>query len=104
MKWLKLFLSLLILVSPFLFSCSKNDLSYLYTPKESDTTANASLSDLQEGRTLYIDNCSRCHSLYSPDDFTAATWNNIIAKMAPRTNLSQSEIELIKEYVSHGKL
>ena len=104
MKRSKYLLGFTMMGISFLNACSKNDVSYLYTPTESDTTANATLSELQQGRTLYIDNCERCHNLYSPDDFSAATWNNILAKMGPRTNMDQSQITLVKKYVSHGKL
>lgn len=87
-----------------LTSCEKNSTTNatLYTPTESDTTSNATLVELQQGRELYINNCQECHQLYSPDDFSASRWNTIVAQMAPKTNLSQSEIELVKKYLKRG--
>jgi len=61
-SYLLLFSGVLFL---FIQSCSKSstDSSSLYTPTNADVTASATLLDLQQGRTLYINNCGRCHGL-----------------------------------------
>ena len=84
--------------------CTKNttDTSGLYVPTSTDATANATLQDLQQGRTLYIDNCGSCHSLFSPDAYTPAQWGNIMNSMAPKTTMSASEILLVTKYVTRG--
>lgn len=99
-KWL----GLVILLSFLGTSCSKNDtnISGLYVPASSDVTANATLDQLTQGRQLYIDNCSRCHSLYSPDRYTTSQWKSIIASMAPRTPMSAAEVDLVTKYVTRG--
>ena len=86
-------------------SCSKSGSggASLYNPTQSDVTANATLEQLQQGRDLYIHNCNACHQLYSPDDFRAGTWPSIIAQMAPRTNMSSSEVNLVTKYLTRGK-
>jgi mono/diheme cytochrome c family protein len=91
---------LLILVS----SCKKNSsgTSSLYTPSSSDVTATATLQDLQQGRTLYMDNCNSCHGLYSPDDYTPTQWKSIISNMGPRTGMSSAQITLVTKYVTRG--
>jgi hypothetical protein len=76
----------------------------LYVPTDSDATASATLTDLQQGRSLYISNCASCHSLYLPESFTATRWKSIMPTMTPRTNLTSSEILLVTKYVSKGKL
>ena len=85
-------------------ACSKNDLSNsnLYVPGSSDVTSNATLEELTQGRQLYIDNCSSCHGLYSPDNFSASQWKSIVSVMAPRTPMSTSEVQLVTEYVTRG--
>jgi mono/diheme cytochrome c family protein len=85
--------------------CSKSNTSgsSLYTPTISDVTATATLSDLQQGRTLYMNNCNACHGLYSPDDYTSGQWKTIISGMGPRTGLPASDIALITKYVSRGQ-
>ena len=83
-------------------SCLKNDKINLYFPTDIDTTANATLDELKQGRELYINNCKRCHNLYSPDDFSSDQWNNILSTMGPKTAMSEPEVILVKKYVSRG--
>jgi hypothetical protein len=94
-----------ILTSVFVLSCSKigSNNGSLYIPTSSDVTANATLSELQQGRQLYINNCGSCHGLSSPDDFSANSWKSIMSSMAPKTSLSPSEVTLVTKYVSRGK-
>jgi mono/diheme cytochrome c family protein len=84
--------------------CTKNavDTSSLYIPTTADVTAKATLQDLQQGRDLYIKNCNRCHGLYSPDNYTPAQWNSILANMTPQTSMSASEIQLVTKYLRRG--
>jgi hypothetical protein len=107
MKKIKWYFLLIFSVAFILIlsGCSKSNPtgSSLYTPTSSDVTATASLSDLQTGRTLYINNCNACHGLYSPDDYTPAQWKSIISNMGPRTSMSPSDISLVTKYVSRGK-
>jgi hypothetical protein len=90
----------------FLTSCSKNtpgNTSALYMPSAGDATANASLQELQQGRVIYIDNCGSCHSLYTPDDFSASQWPGIMNSMAPKAGLSSADKALALKYVTRGK-
>jgi mono/diheme cytochrome c family protein len=84
--------------------CSKNivDTSSLYTPSNANVTANATLQDLQQGRALYIANCNRCHALVSPDNYSPSQWKSVMSSMAPKTNMSASDIQLVTKYVSKG--
>ncbi|HEY4784658.1 MAG TPA: hypothetical protein VIH57_01355 [Bacteroidales bacterium] len=84
-------------------SSSTTNTSGLYVPTSSDTTVNATLSELQQGRTLYINNCGKCHSLYSPDLYSVSNWESIISDMAPRTSLTSAQILLVTKYVCRGK-
>jgi hypothetical protein len=89
----------------YLAGCSKDNVntSGLYVPGNADTTANATLQELQQGRVLYINNCSRCHSLYSPDDYGSGQWPQILAAMGPRAGLSSSQTSLVQKYLTRGK-
>jgi mono/diheme cytochrome c family protein len=106
MKPVKSFYLIIISVVIFLAinSCSKKstDTSGLYIPTNTDVTANATLQELEQGRDLYINNCSSCHSLFSPDAYTPAQWKSIINSMGPKTTMSASEILLVEKYVSRG--
>lgn len=87
------------------WSCTKNlgGSSSLYTPSTANVTATATLVELQQGRTLYMNNCNSCHSLYSPDSYSPSQWKSIMGSMAPRTGMSASEILLVTKYVCMGK-
>lgn len=95
---------LLIVVLIFAAGCTKKggDTSSLYTPTSADVTANATLVQLQQGRSLYIDNCNSCHGLYNPDSNTPSQWRSILSSMAPRTGMSASEIQLVTKYLTRG--
>ena len=86
-------------------SCKKNlgSSGSLYTPTSADVTANATLAELQQGRTLYSNNCGSCHGLYMPEDYTPAQWKSVLSGMAPRTSMSASQVLLVTKYVSKGK-
>jgi hypothetical protein len=101
MKKIKLILPVIFL--GFLLSCTKTSTSNLYVPSSADVTANATLSELQDGRTLYIDNCGRCHDLYSPDDLSVSSWKSAISNMAPKTSLNAAQVMLVTKYVTRGK-
>lgn len=96
---------LLLFAGLFIVSCSKTGLSTnsLYVPLSSDATATATFDELTQGRTLYINNCNSCHSLYSPDNFTASGWKTIMTSMGPRTGLSSAQLTLITKYLTRGK-
>lgn len=86
-------------------SCKKDEITTdaLYVPTASDATATATHEELQQGRTLYINNCGACHNLYSPDSYTPTNWQNILSSMVPRTSLSTADADLVYKYVSRGK-
>jgi mono/diheme cytochrome c family protein len=95
----------LISLPLFLTACEKasQNTKNLYVPTSSDVTSNATLSELQQGRVLYVNNCGDCHGLYSPDSYSSSQWNSVMNSMAPKTNLSTSEVNLVKKYLSRGK-
>jgi hypothetical protein len=101
MKKTSLILISLILV--ITFSCKKSSTSVIYTPTSADATSTATLEELQQGRDLYINNCGRCHDLYSPDDYTASQWKNIIPSMSPNTRLTTSQVTLVTKFVTRGR-
>ena len=107
MKTLKNYFVMILSLVLFIIiaGCTKKntDTGSLYVPASTDVTINATLSELQQGRDLYINNCARCHSLYTPDNYSPAQWKVILSSMAPKTNLSSSQILLVTKYVSRGK-
>jgi cytochrome c5 len=101
----KSFAILCFISAAMAISCSKDKVNTnaLYVPTQADTTATATLEELQQGRVLYIDHCASCHSLYSPDDYSASQWPRIISGMAPKAGLSGTNTSLVKKYLTRGK-
>jgi hypothetical protein len=99
----KIRLIILILILGVAVSCNKNTSNSIYVPTSADATATATLDELTEGRTLYINNCGRCHNLYSPDDYAVSGWTSVLNNMAPKTGMSTSQVSLVKKYVTRGK-
>jgi mono/diheme cytochrome c family protein len=97
---------LLAIIAILFTGCSKSlttNADSLYVPTAADATPTATLADLQAGRTLFANNCGRCHSLYSPDSFSAASWKSIVPGMASRAGLSSAQASQVIKYVTRGQ-
>ena len=94
------------ILSVSFIGCSKNltaNTDSLYIPTTADVTSSASLADLQAGRSIFINNCGRCHSLYSPDSYSASEWKAIMPNMSGRAGLSTTQATQVTKYVTRGK-
>jgi hypothetical protein len=97
---------LIVLLAAFWGGCKKDstiDSASLYTPTSANVTANATLQELQQGRTLYISHCGNCHGLYNPESYTPMQWNSIMNSMGPKTSMSGSDLLLVTKYLCMGK-
>lgn len=78
------FFSLLLLVS-----CAANR---VLVPNEADAARGAqkfpglTLSELNEGKTIYEANCGLCHELEKPRSRNEAGWNAIVPGMVAKVN------------------
>lgn len=88
-------------ISSIIFSCATT----IPQPSEIDAQRaaakwpNVLLQDLKEGRTLYINHCSGCHSLHAPENFTNQQWKKIFPGMAIRAHLTENDSGLIFHYL-----
>jgi hypothetical protein len=57
------------------------------------------LSQLEEGRTLYIQKCSGCHTLRLPSEFTEEKWGTIIQEMKMKAKLDEEESRKVLQYI-----
>jgi len=57
------------------------------------------LADLDQGRTLTIRKCGRCHDTPMPNDHSAAEWPELIGEMAERSKLEGDERTTIVRYL-----
>ena len=95
-----------ILLAVILAGCSKvltNRTDALYVSTTTDVTATAMPADLQAGRTAFVNSCGKCHSYYSPDNYSAANWKVIISIMATSAGLSATETSQAIKYITRRK-
>ena len=79
-------------------SCS----SPLYTPVKENIPASANIVDLKKGRELYINKCGSCHTLFLPAKYDRANWTGAVNNMQEKAQISDSEKNLIIDYLSMG--
>ena len=99
-------LVILFIAASVLAGCKKDftvSSDELYSPSLADVTANATLQELQDGRSVYIDNCGTCHGYYAPESYTPAHWKGTLTVMVPKTGMSSSDSLLVAKYVCKGK-
>ncbi len=59
-----------------------------------------SASDLAEGKSLYENNCAKCHDLFKPKDFSAEQWKPILLDMQKKAKISDEQRDKIYNYVT----
>ena len=53
-----------------------------------------------EGKTLYENNCGKCHELYDTKAFSAEKWKPIVENMRKKARLSEADGLKIFNYVA----
>jgi mono/diheme cytochrome c family protein len=54
------------------------------------------------GAELWTLNCSRCHTIRSPGEFTAAQWRTILMHMRVRANIPAVQAREIQKFLEAG--
>jgi Dihaem cytochrome c len=54
------------------------------------------------GAELWTLNCSRCHMIRSPGEFTAAQWRTILIHMRVRANIPAAQAREIQKFLEAG--
>lgn len=57
------------------------------------------LEYLITGRNLYVQHCSSCHSLYSPNSYSPAHWSSTMLEMKVRAKIGEDEALNIAKYL-----
>lgn len=84
----------------------------LLTPSQADADrasqkySGASLASLNEGKSLFEQNCGKCHGLKNPAGRSEEKWTSVVPRMVKKVNkkagsekLGAKEQELILQYV-----
>jgi cytochrome c5 len=56
--------------------------------------------ELAEGKSLYDNNCAKCHSLYDPKDFSHEDWKPIVLRMQKKAHLDDVQGQKIYNYLT----
>ena len=57
------------------------------------------LTDLNDGRTIYVRKCGGCHRLYQPSKFTPEHWQASMTEMSARAGLNTSQRSKLEAYL-----
>jgi len=49
------------------------------------------MNDLQNGYKIYVMNCSACHRLHDPKEFTADKWKTILLEMFSKAKITDEK-------------
>ncbi len=78
-----------------------NDLA----PQINDTTVRLgamrkiNADQLEQGRSIYLTQCARCHSPEPVTRYSLQQWNTILPRMCDKAELNQSERAMLAAYV-----
>ncbi|WP_353084871.1 cytochrome c [Flavobacterium sp.] len=53
-----------------------------------------------DGKSIYENNCAKCHKLYDPKSFSRQAWIPILYDMQKKAQLSDAEMDKILAYLS----
>ena len=56
--------------------------------------------ELAEGKSLFENNCAKCHRLYDAKEFSAEEWKPIVARMQKKAHLDDIAGQKIYNYVT----
>lgn len=59
-------------------------------------------AQLEEGRTIYTNNCGKCHKLFQPAQKSLSKWENVLPRMIKKAKLSEEQGNLVRAYVMSG--
>jgi cytochrome c5 len=60
---------------------------------------NYSEAQLAEGKTLWQDNCKKCHKLHDGPDYTVKKWENVLPRMFNRAKVNDEQSGKIRAYL-----
>lgn len=68
-------------------------------PTKAQVLASFNEDQLAQGKTIFTNNCGKCHGLKDPASHTPPEWNKILAKMIPKAKLNYDDGKLVRAYV-----
>ncbi|WP_309613953.1 cytochrome c [Flavobacterium sp.] len=103
MKYKVLVLSVLAVI---IYSCASKSSVPTTEVKNTEPTASTKpaptvmTAELAEGKSLYENNCAKCHKLYDAKDFSAEEWKPIVSRMQKKAHLDDLAGQKIYNYIT----
>ena len=105
---MKLKIVLIAIVALLIYSCAaKSSVTIVEAKKEELRTEPivgpkfiVMTEALAEGKTLFENNCAKCHNLYNPKDFSSEQWQPILIRMQKEAGLDYTQIASISNYIN----
>lgn len=57
------------------------------------------VAQLDKGKSIWENNCNKCHKLFEPESRIPEKWNNVLKRMIPRAKLDMEEGKLVRAYL-----
>ena len=77
------------------------------TPEQAiaEIKKNYTAEQLEEGKTIFLSNCDKCHALNQPETRDIAKWEKVLPRMSKKANLDNEKAGKVRAYVlAHAKL
>lgn len=87
-------LFIMAILATAVFACSRKTVATASVP-----TNDAHMALAEQGKTVYTAKCGKCHGLKNTANYTAASWETILQKMAPKAKLTEEETTQVHAYV-----
>lgn len=66
---------------------------------------NYTQAQMDEGKTISMQSCNRCHKYHEPQEFTVMKWEKVLPSMTQKAKLSQDDAGKVRAYlISNAKL
>jgi len=101
-KWIRLFAVATIGVAVVTFAFPAAAQSPAPSSGTKVETTTQVKTELLSGAELWTLNCSRCHMIRSPGEFTAAQWRTILMHMRIRANIPAAQAREIQKFLEAG--
>lgn len=89
----------LVAIAAILFSCASKK-SVPTAAAVEPVKAVELAPTLVEGKSLYGNNCAKCHELYEPTAHSSEDWKPILARMQKKAHLDDAQMASISDYIS----
>lgn len=77
------------------------------SPEEivAEVKKNYSEDQMQEGKTIFLGSCGKCHDLKEPETLTVDKWERVLPRMSKKAKLEDAQAGKVRAYVlAHAKM